>query len=116
MKILKLAQIPKVNPFPIEPDFEIFPPPYNPLCKDFLSCFLYYTGIILNILIVSAFGLAVIFLIWAGIRYITTSKEPDEIKTTNKMFIWALVGLVVALLSWPIARAIKHFLLQSFQG
>lgn len=54
--------------------------------------------------------LAVIYLIYAGIVYITAGGNPDAAKKGQQGIINAVIGLVVIALAWVIARSVASFL------
>lgn len=47
-------------------------------------------------------AVAVIFIIWGGIKYITSNGDSSNISTAKSTIIYALIGLVVAVLARPI--------------
>ena len=48
--------------------------------------------------------LAVIFIVYAGIRYVTSVGQPDKVKLAQKQLTYAIVGLIVALMAFAITR------------
>lgn len=53
----------------------------------------------LNLVISFSALLAVVFLIWAGIQYITSRGEGEKAEKATKSIIYALVGLVVCFIA-----------------
>jgi hypothetical protein len=49
---------------------------------------------------------AAIFLIIGGFKYITASGNPEQIETAKKTILYAVIGLVIILLSYAITRYI----------
>jgi len=45
---------------------------------------------------------ALVYLVWAGIRWIQSSGDPQQIDAARKQIIFAIIGLAVALLSFAI--------------
>lgn len=58
----------------------------------------------INFLLVLAGALSVIFLIVGGIRYIISSGSPDAIDRAKKTVLYAVVGIIVVLLSYTIVN------------
>jgi len=48
--------------------------------------------------------LAVIFIVYAGIRYVTAVGQADKVKLAQKQLTYAIVGLIVALMAFAITR------------
>lgn len=57
-----------------------------------------------------ALVLAIISLVYNGLRYITSSGNSDELAKINKNFWWTLIGVVVVLLATSILLMIANFL------
>lgn len=57
------------------------------------------TGNVLIILTQLAGLLAVAFIIYGGIRYITSQGEPENIQSAKKVIVNAIIGLVLAILA-----------------
>lgn len=70
----------------------------------FLVCFLFLATQIFSFLIWVAIVLSVIFITYYGILYIV---KPERSSDTNKKIVWAVVGLVVALLSYTVVFLIR---------
>lgn len=47
-------------------------------------------------------GLAAVMIVVAGIVFITANGDPEKIKTARTSLIWAVIGIVVAILAWSI--------------
>jgi hypothetical protein len=50
--------------------------------------------------------ISVIFIIWAGMKYITANGDSSSISSAKSTVIYALVGLVVALLARPLINMV----------
>jgi len=78
----------------------------NPSSDVWNNCLIYYIQKIFQFLYYLALAFGVIFLILAGISYIT---NPENIKETHKKVVYALVGVVLAILSLSIVRLVGLF-------
>ncbi len=63
-------------------------------------------GKLINILLVLAVILALIFLIWGGIRWIMSGGDKQKIEQARSAIIGAIVGLVLAFLSFLILNGV----------
>ena len=63
-------------------------------------------GNLINILLVLAVILALIFLIWGGIRWIMSGGDKQKIEQARSAIIGAIVGLVLAFLSFLILNGV----------
>lgn len=57
---------------------------------------------ITSILAIVAGIIAVIFIVWAGIKYVTSNGDSAKISSAKSTIIYALIGLVVAALARPL--------------
>lgn len=57
-----------------------------------------------------ALVLAIIFLVYNGLRYVSSSGNPDELAKIHKNFWWTLIGVAVVLLATSILLMIANFL------
>lgn len=85
-------------------------PPEIKCGEDFFSCLAFFFAKILQIIIVGAIFLSVIFIAYAGFLYITKGGSPDERKKIGSMIMWAAWGLVVALLAFAFVRFLENVL------
>lgn len=67
---------------------------------------------IVNAFLVFVAVLAVIFLIWAGVRYIMSRGDEQEAEKAKYMILYAVLGLIVIGLS----GVIVNFVIAGFQG
>jgi len=65
------------------------------------------TGII-GVMLMFAGGLAVIYLIYSGILYITAAGNPDSAKKGQQGIINAIIGIVIIVLAYVILRAVSN--------
>jgi hypothetical protein len=63
-------------------------------------------GTVINILLVAAVLIALFFLIWGGIRWITSGGDKGKVEEARKHIVAAIVGLVVAFLAYFIIQII----------
>ena len=68
---------------------------------DFLATVVKVGNLLFTVLLV----LAVIFLLYAGILFVTASGSPEQVEKARQIIMYALVGIVIAVL----ARAIVYF-------
>jgi hypothetical protein len=71
------------------------------------QCLLFFFDRALRILYFAALALGVIFLMWAGILYIT---KPLEAKNIHQRFIWGIIGIIVGITSFTIVIALENWL------
>lgn len=57
-------------------------------------------------------AIAVIMLIWGGLRYITSGGDSKKITDAKNTILYAIIGLIIAFLSF----AIINFVLNAIQG
>jgi hypothetical protein len=69
------------------------------------QCFLWLGSLVLRFVYSLALFLAVIFLIWAGILYITKPEKSSEI---NSRFFFGLLGVIVAILAFSFVSALER--------
>ena len=71
------------------------------LVKKFVNIFLFAVG-----------ALSVIMLIWGGIRYTTSAGDSNKVQAAKNTVLYAIVGLVVAILAY----AIVNMVIDKFKG
>jgi len=57
------------------------------------------------------FGLGAIsmgVLVWWGIQLITASWDEAKMKKTNKLLMWALIGILISILSYSVIRLVVN--------
>jgi len=62
---------------------------------------------IIDIILVFAVPIIVLFIMYAGFLYVTARGNPDSIKTANSALLWAVVGGVIILGARVILEIIK---------
>lgn len=55
-------------------------------------------------------GLVIIMFIWAGILYLTARGDPEKFKRANLAVIFAIIGIIVALLGYRIVATLQQFI------
>lgn len=89
------------------------PNPISTLCKGpglkLRDCILSIGAGVVYLLMYIAIIISGIFLVWGGILFITEGKADNA----KSKVLFAVIGLVVALLSWGIVQLIKGFLERS---
>ncbi|MFA5926976.1 MAG: hypothetical protein WCT32_01385 [Patescibacteria group bacterium] len=64
---------------------------------------------VINILLILVGVLAFIYLIYAGILYITSATNPDQAQKAQKAVINVIVGIIVVALAYTIVRLAASF-------
>lgn len=54
-------------------------------------------------------GLAVLFIVIAGIMMVSSNESADNVKKAQEMIKWAAIGLVIILLANAITSIVKNF-------
>lgn len=54
-------------------------------------------------------GLAVLFIVIAGVMMVTSSESADNVKKAQDIIKWAAIGLVIILLANAITSIVKNF-------
>jgi len=68
------------------------------------SLIITFTGNIVNLLFLIGGSLAVIYLLWSGIQYITAGGNTDRVKTARQGIINAIIGIIVMMATFAIIR------------
>lgn len=66
-------------------------------------------ALVFQYIILFAGVIAIFYLIWAGIRYITASTNEDEAKKAKTAIFNAIIGIVVIILSYAIVVYVSGF-------
>jgi hypothetical protein len=67
-------------------------------------------GKVINILLALIIIAAVIVIIISGFKMMTGGGSPDQLKSAKKGILWAVIGLVVAFMSFAIVAIIQNVL------
>lgn len=62
---------------------------------------------ITNIVLKIGYPIAVIFIIYSGLLFVTARGSEEKLKTAKKTFLWAILGTAVLLGATVLAEAIK---------
>lgn len=76
----------------------------NPICQNQNQSAESLIGTIINVLLFIVGAVAVIMLIWGGIRYTTSAGNAAAVTSAKNTIIYSIVGLVVAFLAYAIVR------------
>lgn len=86
------------------------PPGWENLCTIGPSNNPKFVGTIVQILIVIAIILSVVFLIWGGIRWIMSGGDKGKVEAARSAVTAAVIGLVVSILAYFIVTMIVYVL------
>lgn len=56
-----------------------------------------------------AFIAMLVFLIWAGFKYLTSGGEPKAVSAAHQTVTWALLGIFFMAIAWLLLRLIHEF-------
>lgn len=73
-------------------------------------CILKILGQVLRLILVIALALAVLFFAWAGITYITKGTEAGKREQAQNRLLYAVVGLIIAFISWVVLVLLSRFI------
>lgn len=59
-------------------------------------------------LLVASGTVAVFFIIFGGIRFLTSGGDPKNVEAARKIITWAIIGLIVILLSFAVVKVIQQ--------
>ena len=54
-------------------------------------------------------GVAVLFIVIAGIEYVTAQGDPEKIKSAGQKVLYALIGIIVAALAKGLVILVQYF-------
>lgn len=63
----------------------------------------------LTIILIGVVVIVLIMLVWAGVQWILSGGDKSKIAAARARLTWAIIGLVIALLSFAIVDIIGHF-------
>lgn len=70
-------------------------------------------GVIANILIFLTGAISVIVIIYSGIRYVTSTGDAARVKAAKDTLVYAIVGLIVAIMAYAIVHFVTTQLLKA---
>jgi len=85
-------------------------PPILCADKNFIDCFFFIFQKLLTYVSVIAVAFSALMLAWAGFLYMSQGDKAENIQKVNQRIQWAIIGLVVALLSYAIVKLIATIL------
>lgn len=65
---------------------------------------------VINTIIVVGIVLSLIFLLWGGIRWITSGGDKAKVDSARGTIVAAIVGLIIVILAWVIINAVLQVL------
>jgi len=66
-------------------------------------------GLVISWILVLVGGIAVLFLIWGGLQYVTSSGNKDKAEQAKKTITYAVIGLIVIVLAGVIVDMVLGF-------
>ena len=63
----------------------------------------------ISLLLVTSFIVAFIWLILAGLRFITSGSDPKNVAQAWSQIYWGIIGLVIVISSYAIIRLVETF-------
>jgi|GEM_PF-3578109 len=69
-----------------------------------------------NLIFTLALFLALLFIVYAGVIFVTAGGDPGEIERAKKAVTYAVIGLVVAIVAYGAVSLIKSYLTQGTAG
>lgn len=64
---------------------------------------------IISLVVGIGFITALILLIWAGLKYLTSGGEPKAVQSAHSVTTWALLGIVFMAIAWLILQLVAGF-------
>ncbi len=64
---------------------------------------------LINVGVGLAFMILTFVLVWAGIKFLTSTADPKEIQHSYDIITWALLGILFLALAWLILRLVETF-------
>lgn len=64
---------------------------------------------VINISVGLAFFFATAYLVWSGIKFITSGGEAKALQDAWRVFSWALLGIVFLVIAWLVLLLIERF-------
>lgn len=61
---------------------------------------------VINVIIVLGIVLSLIFLLWGGIRWITSGGDKAKVDSARGTIVAAIVGLIIVILAWVIINTV----------
>lgn len=80
----------------------------NPNAPTSLKCLPFFVGNITDSALILAGVLAVFFVSFAGIKFLTSGGDPQKVESAKKTLTFAIVGLLIILLSFTILKIVAR--------
>ena len=80
----------------------------NPITFSGENAFIELLQAILNVIIILATPIIVLFIIYAGFQYVTARGNPEKLRVANQAIVYAVIGGVVILGSVVIIEIIRN--------
>lgn len=71
---------------------------------------------IIQTLVILAGSLASAFFVWGGVRYITSSGNPETLEGAKKTILYSAIGLTIALAAFVLTNIVTQLAQSSFGG
>ena len=59
------------------------------------------------------FGAAILMLIYSGLLFVTAQGDPSKITNARRAFLWAIVGIVVAIIAFSAVQIVSNVIVPS---
>ncbi|MBI2338249.1 hypothetical protein HYU95_03645 [Candidatus Daviesbacteria bacterium] len=66
-------------------------------------------GNVISVIVYLGFIAMLVFVLWAGIKYLTSGGEPKAIQAAHYTLTWAILGLFFMVIAWLILQLIAGF-------
>jgi hypothetical protein len=63
---------------------------------------------IITFALIASGVVAVFFIIWAGIRYVTSGGDQKKVDGARKTLTWAIIGLIIILMAFFIVNVVSY--------
>lgn len=73
-----------------------------------LKCIPFFLGNIISALIMLSAVTAVFFIVYSGIKFITSGGDPIKVESAKRTMTFAIIGLVIVLLSFVIMKVFSR--------
>lgn len=71
---------------------------------------------VIQVLVVLAGSLASMFFVWGGVRYITSSGNPETLEGAKKTIMYSALGLTISLAALVLTNIVTQLAQSSFGG
>lgn len=74
-----------------------------------MSCIPIVLQNLINFLAIFAGAVAVMFIVFAGFKFITSQGDPEKVASARRMMVYVLWGAIIVILSFAILMLISRF-------